>query len=206
MKKILTILLVALVWFLLYIWGYVQAGIKYIPPHYHANFAMYVNGERIEFTDPKYSEDVAGCSISGEIVPEDRAHLHENNQDTIHIHAPWVSWGHFFANNGFAFWADYLILDSGDKYFNTQSAQVQYVLNGKLVRNPYNKNISSKDRLLINYWDVSEEGLMDLYNTVSDNAGIFNDKYDPGSCWWTNENGIWVLLTQWVHWLHDMEH
>jgi len=47
---------------------------------------MYVNGERVDFSADEYSEDVAGCSLTGKMYPEDRAHLHENNPDTIHVH------------------------------------------------------------------------------------------------------------------------
>jgi len=47
---------------------------------------MYVNSERIDFSQDKYMEDVAGCSLTGQMSPESRAHLHENNGDTIHIH------------------------------------------------------------------------------------------------------------------------
>lgn len=206
MKKILSILLLVLISWLLYVGGYIHAGSKYIPPHFHANFAMYVNGERIDFSDAKYSEDIAGCSISWEPKPEDRVHLHENNQDTIHIHDSWVSWGHFFANNNFAFWDEYLVLDSGVVYQNTESSSVQYILNWKIIKNPFNKAISSQDRLLISYWELTDEELMQVYETVSDNAGEYNAKYDPGSCWWTNENGFLVLLTEWVHSLSWMEH
>jgi len=48
---------------------------------------MYIDGEGVDFSDDKYMEDVAGCSLSGEKMPKDRVHLHENNGDTIHIHS-----------------------------------------------------------------------------------------------------------------------
>lgn len=206
MKKILSILLILFMWWILYIGGYIHAGSKYIPPHFHANFAMYINGERIDFSDAKYSEDIAWCSITWEPKPEDRVHLHENNQDTIHIHDSWVSWGHFFANNNFSFWDEYIVLDSGEIYQNDETSSVNYVLNGKSVNNPFNRTIGSKDRLLIHYWDISEDELSALYETVSDNAGEYNAKYDPGSCGWTNENGLIVLLTEMLHSFHKMEH
>ena len=103
MKKILSIILTCIIWFLIYIGWYIHAGSKFIPPHFHPNFAVYVNGDRIDFTDEKFSEDIEWCSITGKQNPEDRVHLHERNQDTIHIHADGVSWGHFFANNNVVF-------------------------------------------------------------------------------------------------------
>jgi len=179
---------------------------EHVPPHFHANFAVYVDGERVDFSGDQYMEDVAGCSITGEIMPKDRAHLHENNADTIHIHAAGVSWGHFFANNDITFWDNYLALDTGELYTNTEGKTMSYVLNGKVRSSTYNKLINSEDRLLVAYGDESEQELLELYNTVSDNAWEFNHKYDPGSCGGTNENGLLVILREFVHSFHDMEH
>jgi hypothetical protein len=206
MKKIITSILLLIIWVVLFLTGYVLSASEHAAPHFHANFAMHINGERVDFSAVEYSEDIAGCSITGEITPKDRVHLHENNQDTIHIHASGVSWGHFFANNNFSFWENYISLDSGEMFQNNNIAKIQYVLNGKIKNNPFNRAIWSKDRLLINYGTQTEIELLELYETVSDNAGEYNAKYDPGSCWGTNENWILVILREFVHSLHNMEH
>lgn len=205
-KKILAIFMIALLSIVLFLAWYVYSASEHVPPHYHANFAMYVEWERIDFSDAEYSEDIAGCSITWEIQAKDRVHLHENNPDTIHVHAEGVSWGHFFANNNFGFWEEYLILDSGQIYQNNDWWKVQYVVNGKIKKNPYNSRIWSKDRLLVAFWNESEQELQALYETVSQNAGEYNAKYDPGSCGGTNENWILVILREFVHSFHDMEH
>lgn len=179
-----------------FIW-YIYSGLKFIPPHFHANFAMYVDGERIDFSKDKYQEDVAGCSLTGLMYPKDRAHLHENNPDTIHIHHEWVSWGHFFTNNWFVFGEDFLILDDQSVLLqNNEQADndITYILNGEQVDNPFNTLIKSKDKLLINYGKQSDWEIQELYNSVSTNAGEYNSKYDPWSCGWTNENGLAVLI------------
>ena len=155
---------------------------------------MYVNGERVDFSADKYMEDVEGCSLTGRMNPEDRVHLHENNGDTIHIHDDWVSWGHFFANNGFTFGDTYIALDDGTVYTNTAENKMTFVLNGEIIDNPFNKLINSKDRLYINYWNQDAQTIIDASSFVSDEAGEYNAKYDPGSCGWNNENGIAVLI------------
>ena len=197
MKKILSLLLICAIAFLTYLGWYIHAGSKYIPPHFHANFALYVDGERIDFTDEKFSEDIAGCSISGKQEPEDRVHLHERNQDTIHIHATWVSWWHFFSNNGIVFSWDYLSIP--DDFWAQSweySGNMSFILNGKSIKNPFNRLINSQDKLLISYQTDGETDLDELYSTVSSNAWEYNAKYDPGSCWGNNENGIVVLIHQ----------
>jgi len=39
--------------------GYIYSGFKFIPPHFHANFAMYIGEQRVDFSLDKYQEDVA---------------------------------------------------------------------------------------------------------------------------------------------------
>ncbi len=140
-------------------------------------------------------EDVAGCSLTGLMYPEDRVHLHENNPDTIHIHDEWVSWGHFFANNGFVFDENTLATNQSQVFTTNDTDKLVYVLNGNIVENPFNMLITSKDRLLITYGWESEQEIQERFAQVSDNAWEYNDRYDPGSCWGTNENAIAVLIS-----------
>jgi len=175
--------------------GYIYSGLKFVPPHFHANFAMYVDGERIDFSLDRYMEDVAGCSLTGLMYPKDRAHLHENNPDTIHIHHEWVSWGHFFTNIGIIFDSQFLSGGNGQVFEETEDKEITYILNGEKVKNPFNTLITSKDRLLVSYGSESREEIDKQYESVSTNAGEFNSKYDPGSCGGTNESAIISLVS-----------
>lgn len=42
----------------------------YSPPqvHYHANFAVYINGQREQFKGPQYYQEVAVCSSTNDIT------------------------------------------------------------------------------------------------------------------------------------------
>lgn len=197
-SKTLKILLSLVLIVGVFILWYLYAGMKFLPPHYHANFAMYINGERVDFSGDNFMEDVAGCWLSDLMFPKDRVHLHENNPDTIHVHAQGVSWGHFFANTGIVFNDRVLSLEDGALvYMTNEDNSISFLLNGETVTNPFNDLIKSKDRLIIAYW--YNEDISDLF--VSDNAGEYNSKYDPGSCGWTNQGGIWVLLWDLFHWI-----
>ena len=198
-KKYILCLSMTLCLFLWFIGGYIYTWFKFIPPHFHANFAMYIHGERVDFSKDQYQEDVAGCSLSGLLYPKDRVHLHENNPDTIHIHDEWVSWGHFFANNSFLFGRDVLVIDTGEIFKENivkswKDTDHTYILNGERIENPFNTLIKSEDRLLITYGNDSDEVIQQQYDSVSQNAGEYNHKYDPGSCGGTNENAFLVLL------------
>ena len=48
------------------------------PVHYHANFAMFIDGARVDLTGDTYMEDVAACKVDpSKIFPEERTHLQE---------------------------------------------------------------------------------------------------------------------------------
>lgn len=59
---------------------------------------------------------------------------------------------------------------------------MHFILNGKEVANPSNSLIRSEDRLLVVYGNESPENLQQEFDSVSRNAGEYNNKYDPGSC------------------------
>jgi hypothetical protein len=50
MKKIVLIILLLILSVVLFLTGYVLSASEHVPPHFHANFAMYVNSERVDFS------------------------------------------------------------------------------------------------------------------------------------------------------------
>src|SRR4029078_13418935 len=65
--------------------------------HYHADFALYVNGVRDGFKGPRYYEELQSCKDNNSTDPHERTHMHNNINDVVHIHARGVTWSHFFA-------------------------------------------------------------------------------------------------------------
>ncbi len=178
---------------LFWIW-YVYSWIKYIPPHYHANFALYVNGLKVDLSADKYMEDVAGCSLTWKVYPASRVHMHNNDDDSIHIHAAWVSWEHFFNNIAYNIGPDFIYSKESGLIENNTNNSLQFVLNGKKVDFPLYNLINSEDTLLVYYWNKNDENLLEAFGTINQDASEYNSKYDPGSCGGTNENGIVVLV------------
>lgn len=151
--------------------------------HFHANFAIFINGNRVNLTDNKYMEEISSCLETKEIQPKQRAHLHENNQDTLHVHHEGVTWGHFLMNIGFNVGTDYLVDDKGVIYKSDDKNKLTFILNGSQVRSIGNELIKSEDRLLINYGSETAETLQDAqFKTVAENAHEFNLKNDPAAC------------------------
>ena len=65
--------------------------------HYHADFALFINGKRDEFKNFSFYEEVQACSQDGSNNPRARVHMHNQENHIIHVHDAAVTWGAFFA-------------------------------------------------------------------------------------------------------------
>jgi hypothetical protein len=153
------------------------------PVHYHANWAIFVDGNRLDLTAPRYMEDVYQCMLDpSQQNPEDRVHMHEGNHDVVHVHASGVTWGHLLANLGFGIGDDYLYTDT-QRLENTSEKTLKFVLNGRPVATIANAQIGNQDRLLISYGPESvEEVIGTQFPQVASDANRYNEMPDPASC------------------------
>jgi hypothetical protein len=149
--------------------------------HYHANFAVYVDGKQEQFSNPLLYEEISECSISTEEKPGERAHLHENIKDAVHVEDSAVTWGNFFQNINWNVSDKYL--DTSDVLLvNTDTNKVTYILNGDEVSSIANKVIGDKDRLLVSYGSSTKDELSKQFDTVAKTAEKYNITKDPASC------------------------
>jgi hypothetical protein len=157
--------------------------------HYHANFAMYINGVREEFKDPSYYEEVAACSKDA-VGPRHRAHLHDSVGDVVHVHDHAVTWGQFFENIGYSL-GDRSIATRTAVYVADDSHSLQFVLNGKTMASIANVVIGDRDRLLVSYGSESKAELDQRMAAVSSTADAVDHDHDPSSC-----SGAEAITTQ----------
>lgn len=149
--------------------------------HYHANFAVYVDGKQEQFSNPLLYEEISECSISTDKKPGERAHLHENIKDVVHVEDSAVTWGNFFQNINWNV-SDKYLDTSEDLLVNTETKKVAYVLNGEEVSNITNKVIGDKDRLLVSYGTATKDEINKQFSTVASSAEKYNVTKDPASC------------------------
>ena len=153
--------------------------------HYHANWAVMLNGARLDLSGDRYMEDVASCYASGtnNIAPRERVHMHGNDADAVHVHAPGVTWGHFLANLGFGIGDDYLVTDDGARYVTGPADTLRFIVNGQPVPSIRNRLIVSGDRLLVSYGpEPVDEVLRTGFPRVASTAERLNSLPDPASC------------------------
>lgn len=183
MKPILTIVLALLAGVLLlaaYRFAFVPLP---SPPHYHANFAIFVAGERVDLSADRYMEEVAACHAGASILPRQRAHLHENVPDVAHVHHEGVTWGHLMANLGLGLGKGYLALDDGRVLTAGEGRTLKLVLNERPQFEVHNQLIRSGDRLLVSFGPGSEaDAIREQLPQVPATAEEYNRKQDPASC------------------------
>jgi len=113
--------------------------------HFHAAFQVYRDNALVDFTDEKYMY-ISPCTDSEESENEqmEKAHLHGNVGDVVHVEQKNGKWKDLFKN---------LSYDAG-------SAVVGYV-NGERIFGILNKNIRADDRaiFLIGSYDEIEKKL-----------------------------------------------
>ena len=155
--------------------------------HYHANFAVYINGQREEFKALNYYEEEAAtnCSVAeaekAEAAPMSRVHMHANINDVAHVEDHRVSWGNFFTVLGWSVGPTY-IATRGNVYQNGDQGQVAYLLNGKKVNDIANITIGDQDKLLVTYGDQTTEQINQQYGQIKNNALKADQSKDPAGC------------------------
>lgn len=149
--------------------------------HYHANFAVYINGQREQFSDPAlYEESGASCSEEKEMVPMERAHMHDNVNDVVHVEDHAVTWGQFFTNVGWL--VDAKVIETPSQTLLADpSHKISFMLNGQTMDNISNRVIGDQDKLLVDYGS-SDQALKEQYAGISNKALKYNTSADPKSC------------------------
>jgi hypothetical protein len=171
--------------------------ISYQPEHvhYHANFAVYINGQREQFSEDRFYEDVSACKDHTDMSARDRVHMHNHENSVVHVHDSGVTWGQFFENLGYSLGATQISRPS-ETFVVSGAQQLNFVLNGQRVSDIANRQIQSEDKLLIDYGAFDESKLNLEYATIESSATEKNHSPDPGSCGSQDSSG-WA--ERWRH-------
>ncbi len=169
--------LVGIVWFVAVRYVMYQSNTV----HYHANFSLYINGKHDEFKSFTFYEEVQACTSEADNDPKHRVHMHNQENDVIHVHAPAVTWGAFFDNLGYSLGDKSIETDDG-VFANNDTEKLTFTLNGQQVDKIANRLMASEDRLLINYGNDDTATLQSRFNEVASSAAEKNTQQDPASC------------------------
>ncbi len=151
--------------------------------HYHANFNVYVNGQREAFASPFYYEEEAGgsCTTDTAITPGKRAHMHDNIGDVVHVEDHAVTWGQFFQNLGWT--VNDTLVQTRDKVYLADAAHpITFMINNHLVQNISTEVINDNDRLLVDFGTTDDAVLQKEYQAVPATAAQYDQGKDPAAC------------------------
>jgi hypothetical protein len=158
--------------------------------HYHANFAVYINGQREQFKNPTLYEETTMCTNENEEDessdnPNERAHMHDNVNNVVHVEDSAVTWGQFFENLGWSLGTTTLVTDKGTVYREQGSDKLNIIINGQDYTDLggiTNHVIKDEDRLLLSYGDENIQTVMDQYKAIPSTARKYDTTPDPKSC------------------------
>lgn len=135
--------------------------------HEHADFAVYLDGKKFDFTLPKYQS-------SKENPLNEDAHLHDGNGEVTHKHRKGVTLGYFFNTIGMKFDNQCFATDDGKQYCNTIDKKLKMYVNGKENTQFGDYEFTDLDRILITYG--GETGVTDQIGSISDDACLYSEK------------------------------
>lgn len=135
--------------------------------HEHADFAVYLNGEKFDFTPSKYQS-----SETNPLDPD--THLHDGNAEITHKHRKGITLGYFFETLGMKFDTQCFVTDDGKKYCNEGGKTLKMFVNGKENIQFGNYEFTDLDRILISYGD--QTGVADQITSITDMACLYSEK------------------------------
>ena len=137
--------------------------------HEHADFAVYIDGKKIDFSDPKYQS-------SEEKALDPDTHLHDGVGDILHKHKKGITLGYFLGTLGMKFDEKCLTTEDGKEYCSTADKQLRLYVNGTLNDTLGNYEFSDLDRILITYGRIDESTLKQELESIGDRACIYSEK------------------------------
>ena len=164
--------------------------------HYHADFQVYINGQKELFDNFSYYEEISACSVDYRGNPASRVHMHDHVPAVIHVHDQAVTWGHFMSNLGFQL-SNRVLETRQDVYIDGDGGRLRFILNGQPANYVANRIIESEDVLLIDFGSDGAAALAERYDNIPHQASAANMKQDPASCAGSGEApSLWQSLRE----------
>jgi len=159
--------------------------------HYHANFAVFINGKRVAFDGPQYYQEISACDAHA--TPLGRTHMHDENDHLVHVHSDVVTWSDFFTNLGWSL-NNSMLYNGKNAYIDGQGGHLNFVLNGKETRSIADEIIGDKDRLLISFGGDDDAMLQKQFSQVQSDAKQADETADPATCQGPEHEDGWTRL------------
>jgi hypothetical protein len=157
-----------------------QPALKPDPNHTHADFAVWIDGRKVDFSQALY---MSGGVTAEEAHAEDAEHghehlhpylhLHDGVGHVIHRHKPGVALGEFFASLGMDMTAECFSADAGAAACNDDARTWRMFVNGEEW--PYDPAyvFQDVDAILLTYGSGDEEVARQI-DALTDGACLYS--------------------------------
>ncbi len=113
------------------------------PNHTHADFAVFIEGKKFNFSDPAYMSGTTDESDPEHTRRDPFLHLHDGIGYVIHRHKPGLTVGEFFASLGFTMDEACLTTDAGKQYCSEGDKRWRMFVNAE--EKPWNPQFAFND-------------------------------------------------------------
>lgn len=141
------------------------------PNHTHADFAIFMNGEQMDFSKNEYMSGLPADDAAHDEDSEHKheyLHLHDNVGTVIHSHKPGQTIGEFFASIG---------LTASDDCFletcNTDDARWRMFVQQEEIPMNMDYVFSDVDQILVSYGATDAE-IQEQFTQVTDDACLYS--------------------------------
>ena len=171
---------------------YLKNEISIIPEpafHEHADIAVYLNGEKFDFSLDQY-KSVTPCKVvdsglpfidvalaHGGLEAGDAIDLHDNIGTTVHLHEAGIAWHDFFESIQMEFADNFFVDDQGNRYEEDEERSFRLFVNNEEVETLADREIRDLDRVLISYGliDRSDEEIALELTSITDDACYYSE-------------------------------
>lgn len=133
--------------------------------HDHADFAVYVRGQRLDFNQPEFLSS-EGKDLSKNV------HIHAPRTNVVHIHREQTTWDEFLTSLGMGVDDSCLTIRGGEKLCNAGSEALKFFVNGVQIDSLQFQDLADLDRVLISFGSDDDATIGKQLDSVTDEACI----------------------------------
>lgn len=146
------------------------------PNHTHADFAMWINGRKVNFALEKYMSGSATDDASHDEEGEYHHkyfHLHDGLGHVLHQHKPGLPLSEFFTSLGFTFSPGCVRPDGGEQVCNRGDQRWRMFVNGVEQSFDLSYVFADTDKILLTY-GADDAALADQLSKMTDDACLYS--------------------------------
>ena len=145
------------------------------PNHTHADFAVYIRNEKIDFARPEFMSDTEGYGDEANDHDDHEhkhpyLHLHDGVGHVIHRHKPGLALAEFFESIGFTMTNSCMTVYKGEQYCDTGKEAWVMIINGEEGRLQPEYVFTDLDQILLSYGASSMDPMLQWKEMTDDSC------------------------------------